>query len=256
MAALFPIAQWHTVPSVRLQCSESVAVAANSRAAKKGSRCSGAHEYSEYLRGGKRADKIRRCCAAHCLQCSAVQCGPRWQPGDAEQSASTPRRECKERKQRNGLLSVTPVSCAFAELQLCFGSTIKPARPARDVRACTVSTSIQPTTSAVRTSCDIASKMLSKLMSADENSPPTPPRQASQSWSVTFSLRTPTHQDATRRDAMRCDRHRRWQQLSQPTAEDRAAEGKQLAATLRARGRTAPRDHSLLRPDPPQSCTD
>jgi hypothetical protein len=71
------------------------------------------------------------------------------------------------------------------------------------VRACTVSTSIQPTTSAVRTSCDIASKILSKLMSADENSPPTPPRHASQSWSVTFSLRAPTLQVAMRCDAMR-----------------------------------------------------
>jgi hypothetical protein len=42
-------------------------------------------------------------------------------------------------------------------------------------------------------------------MSADENSPPTPPRHASQSWSVMFSLRAPTLQDTMRRDATRCD---------------------------------------------------
>ena len=242
---------------MRLQCSESEAVAANSRAATKGPRCSAAREYS--LTSGAGREPIRLDAAALPIVCSAAQCGPRSQPGDAEQSASTPRRECKQRHSgSNGLLLqhlsvttpvshntcqlqhlsvATPVSCAVAELQLCFGSTIKPTRPAR--AACTVSTSIQPTTSAVRTSCDIASKILSKLMSADENAPPTPPRHASQSWSVMFSLRAPTLQDAMRCDAMRCDatqcdRHRRWQQPSQHTAEDRAAEGKQLSATLRA----------------------
>ena len=196
---------------------------------------------------------------------SAVQA---WLAGDAEQSASTPRRECKQRHSgSNGLLLqhlsvATPVSCAFAELQLCFGSTIKSTRPARAVRACTVSTSIQPTTSAVRTSCDIASKILSKLMSADENSPPTPPRHASQSWSVTFSLRAPTLQVAMRCDAMRSASPMGTAFAAHSRRSPSAAEGRQLDGWRRRlghyRGRTAPPDaKSLLRADPPlRSCTD